>query len=144
MICKLSASKCKIYERTIGLYCISEEIVSGFTFCLQDALTRGLLLGVLGWREKRGFVSLLSESPLGQPLVPGSDRIGTGYEAELSTYDPGIPSLQRKPGDGIVWLKGRETRGWVDYQLSLFGNAMNVWDIKLGNVGLGRKICCLV
>jgi hypothetical protein len=35
--------------------------------------TRELLLGLLGWREKRRFVSPLSESPLGQPLVPGSD-----------------------------------------------------------------------
>jgi hypothetical protein len=34
---------------------------------------RELLLGLLSWREKRGFVSPLSESPLGQPLVPGSD-----------------------------------------------------------------------
>jgi hypothetical protein len=56
----------------IGLYCFSAEFGSGFTFCLRDTLNRGLLLGLLGWREKRGFVSLLSESPLGQPLVPGS------------------------------------------------------------------------
>jgi hypothetical protein len=27
------------------------------------------LLGLLGWREKRGFVSSLSQSPTGQPLV---------------------------------------------------------------------------
>jgi hypothetical protein len=63
--------KCKFYYRTIGLYCFIEEFGSGFAICLRDTLTRGLLLGLLGWREKRGFVSLLSESPLGQPLSPG-------------------------------------------------------------------------
>jgi hypothetical protein len=77
--------------------------------------------------------------PTGTTTVPGSVRIWTGYEAELSTYDPGIPSLQQKPGDGIAWLKGRETRGWTDYQWPLFEDAMNAWDIKLGNVGLGRR-----
>jgi hypothetical protein len=57
-------------------------------------------------------VSLLSESPLGQPLVPGSDQDrGTDYEAVLSTNDPDIPSLQGKQGDGIIWLKGKKMRG---------------------------------
>ena len=69
----VSQQKREFYERTIGLYCFSEEFGSGFAFYLRNTLTRGLLLGLLGWREKRGFVSPLSESPLGQPLVPGSD-----------------------------------------------------------------------
>ncbi len=60
--------------------------------------------------------------PTGTTTVPGSVRITDWlYEAELSTYDPGIPSLQEKPGDGIAWLKGRETRGWTDYQWPLLG-----------------------
>ena len=66
----------------------SEEFGSGFVFCLRDALTRGLLLGLLGWREKRGFVSLLSESPLGQPLSPGV--LGYGLTMRLS-FLPTIP-----------------------------------------------------
>jgi hypothetical protein len=58
----------------------------GFSFCLRDSLTRELLLGLLGWREKRGFVSPLSESTLGQPLVPGSvwDRDYCGAELSLT------------------------------------------------------------
>jgi hypothetical protein len=82
--------------------------------------------------------------PTGTTTVSGSVRIRTGYEAELSTYDPGIPSLERKPGSGIIWLKGGETRGWMDYYWPLFGNAMSAWDVKLGIVGLGRKISCHV
>ena len=82
--------------------------------------------------------------PTGTTTVSGSVRIRTGYEAELSNYDPGIPSLRKKLGNGIAWLKGRETRGWMDYQWPLFGNAMNAWDVKLGIVGLGRKISCHV
>ncbi len=66
--------------RLIGLYSIIKDTGLGFSFYLRDSLTRKLLLGLLGWREKRGFVSTLSESPLGQPLVPGSDweRIDCG------------------------------------------------------------------
>ena len=51
---------------------------------------------------------------------------------------------ERKPGSGIIWLKGGETRGWMDYYWPLFGNAMSAWDVKLGIVGLGRKISCHV
>ncbi len=32
----------------------------------------------------------------------------------------------------------------MDYQWPLFENAMNAWVVKLGNVGLGRKISCHV
>jgi hypothetical protein len=75
--------------------------VSEFSFCLQDSTTEDLLLGLLGWREKREFVSPLSESPLGQPLVPGSDLDrGPDHGAEFSTNDPVIPSLQLKQGAG--------------------------------------------
>ncbi len=80
----------------------------------------------------------IRESPVRVPTrtttVPGSVRIRTGYEAELSIYDPGIPSLQKKPGDGITWLKGRETRGWTDYHWPRFGDAMNAWDIGSDNI----------
>jgi hypothetical protein len=89
-------------------------------------------------------VSPLSESPLGQPLSPGVLGYRTDYEAVLSTYDLGIPILLEKPGNGIAWLKGRETRGWLDCHWPLFGNTLNAWDVKLGNVGLGRKIVCRV
>ncbi len=54
------------------------------------------------------------------------------------------PEPPKEAGRGIAWLKGRETRGWVDYQLPLFGNAINAWDVEFGNVGLGRKIYCHV
>jgi hypothetical protein len=62
----------QILFRTIGL-CIFVDTRLGFSFYLWDSLTWELLLSLLGWREKRGFVSPLSESPLGQPLVPRSD-----------------------------------------------------------------------
>ncbi len=42
------------------------------------------LLGLLGWREKCGFVSLLSKSPLGQLLVPGMIRMKTNFGAEVT------------------------------------------------------------
>jgi hypothetical protein len=58
--------------RTIGL-CILKDTGLGFSFYLWDSLTQELLLGLLGWREIRGVVSPLSESPLGQPLVPGNE-----------------------------------------------------------------------
>jgi hypothetical protein len=143
-ICKLSAWKCEIYVRTIGLYWFGEEIGSGCTFCLRDTLTRGLLLGLLGWREKRGFVSPLSQSPLVQPLVPGSDREKDclwGWAFYLWSRHPEPPKRGRVAGPP-GWRK--ETRGWVDYNLPLFGNAMTTWDLKLGNVGSGRKIYCHV
>jgi hypothetical protein len=76
----------------------------GISFYLRDSLTRELLLGLLGWREKRGSVSHLSESPLGQPLVPGSD-LDRGLTLGLS--DPAILSLQRKQGDGVIRVKGK-------------------------------------
>ncbi len=63
--------------------------------------------------------------PTGTTAVPGSVRIRTDYEAELSTYDPGIPILLMKPGNGIAWLEGGETREWVDCHWPLFGNTLN-------------------
>jgi hypothetical protein len=74
----------------IGLYYIVEDTGLGFPFYLWDLSTRELLLGLLGWREKRGFVSPLSESPLGQTLVSGSDQ-----DRELTmglSFLPTIPS----------------------------------------------------
>ncbi len=57
----------------IGIFWFNRNTVLGFSFYLWDSLTRELLLGLLGWGEKRRSVIPLSESPLGQPLVPGSD-----------------------------------------------------------------------
>jgi hypothetical protein len=49
-------------------------------------------------------------APTGTTTVSGSVRIRTGYEAELSTYDPGIPSLER-----LCWESKAITdvRSWV-------------------------------
>jgi hypothetical protein len=77
----------------IGMFWFIKDTVLGFSFYLWDSLTQELLLGLLGWREKRGTVSPLSESLLGQPLVPGVIRMMTNCGAELSNDDPVIPNL---------------------------------------------------
>ncbi len=78
----------------------------GFSFYLWDLLPCELLLGLLGWREKHGFVSPLSESPLGQPLVPGNDKgreLVVGLKLFL-TDNPIIKSFWRKHDDKVIQL----------------------------------------
>jgi hypothetical protein len=84
----------------IGLYCIVEDTGLGFPFYLWNLSTWELLLGLLGWREKRGFVSPLSESPLGKPLVSGSDQ-----DRELFmglSFLPMIPSSRTSIGSKVT------------------------------------------
>ena len=100
-------------------------------------------MGLLGWREKRGFVSLLSESPLGQPLSPGVLGYGLTMRLSFLLAIP-HPEPRKRPGNRIAWLEGRETRGKDGLPIPLFGNVMDIWDVKLRNVGLGRKISCHV
>ncbi len=71
---KHSAWENEFYDRTNRTVLIVEDTGLGFSFYLRDLSSRELLLSLLGWREKHGFVSPLSESPRGQPLVPGSDQ----------------------------------------------------------------------
>ncbi len=98
----------------IGLCWIVEDTGLGFSFYLRYSPTRELVLSLLGWREKRRFVSPLSESPLGQPLAPGSDQDrGLAMRLSFSTNDPVIPSPQRKQGDGIIQLKGKKGNEWT-------------------------------
>jgi hypothetical protein len=99
----------QILCRTIGQY-ILEDIDLGFSFYLWDSLTRELLYGLLGWREKRGFLNPLSESPLDNHWSPGVVRIMTNCGAELSTDDPVIPNFHREQGDRVIQLKGK-TKG---------------------------------
>jgi hypothetical protein len=71
------------------------------------------LLGLLGWREKRGSVSPLSESPLGQPLVPRDDKdreLIVGLKLFL-TNNPVILSFQRKRGDTVIRLREGKREG---------------------------------
>jgi hypothetical protein len=71
-------------------------------------------LGLLGWREKCGFLSPLSQSPLEQPLVPRNDKcreLVVGLKIFL-TDNPVIPSFRRKQGDKII--RWREEKGRKD------------------------------
>ncbi len=43
-------------------------------FFIGVTLPLNFLLGLLGWREKRKFTRTLSQSTLGQPLVPRQER----------------------------------------------------------------------
>jgi hypothetical protein len=62
--------KVKSMVGLVGLYWIIEDISSGFSFCLRDSLTRELLLGLLGWREKRRVVSSPVRVPTGTTAGP--------------------------------------------------------------------------
>jgi hypothetical protein len=53
--------------------------------------TPGTFYRLLGWREKRGFLSPLSESPLGQPLVPRDDK-GRELVVGQKLFYPTTPS----------------------------------------------------
>ncbi len=72
-------------------------------------------MGLLGWREKRSFVSPLSQSSLGLPLVPrnkkGKESV-VGLNLPFLTNKPVIPNFRRKQGDKVVRL--REEKGRRD------------------------------
>jgi hypothetical protein len=65
--------KTKLYKDYWDYIGLLKELVQDFHSVYRILPTRELLLGLLGWREKRGSMSPLYKSPLGQPLVPRSN-----------------------------------------------------------------------
>jgi hypothetical protein len=60
----------------------------------------------------------------------------------LPTIPHPEPLKEARQRDRLV--EGKRDEGMDGLPMPLFGNAMNAWDVKLGNVGLGRKISCHV
>jgi hypothetical protein len=134
----------QILCRTTVLH-ILEDTGLGFSFYLWDSLTRELLLGLLGWREKCGFVSPLSESPLGQPLVPRSDQ-ERGLTMGLS-FLPMIPSSRapRKQGKRVIQLKGKKKEGMSGLSIIANWKCCYHQGCKIqGTLSFGCKILCHV
>ncbi len=68
-------------------------------FLLRIISPREFLLDLLGWKEKRGLVSPLSQSPLGQPLVPRSEW-GKGLVVGLKNFFSYLTTSSSKPSRG--------------------------------------------
>ncbi len=89
---------------------------------------RNILLCLVGWKVKRSFVSPLSKSPLGQPLVPRNEK-GRELVVGLKTFpnrQPRHPKLLEEAGQQGHQL--REEKGCRDERTAIEGE-------------LGRNYC---
>ncbi len=89
---------------------------------------RNFLLGLLGWREKRGFASPLSQSLLGRPLDPRNEK-GRELVLGLKTFPNQEPRHPKLPEEaGRQGHQFREKKGRRDERTAIKGE-------------LGRNYC---
>jgi hypothetical protein len=66
-------------------------------------------LGLFGWREKRGFMSPLPQSPLGRPLFPWAGKevmIWLWYSKAFFRPENLIyPDFLRKQGNKVIRIR---------------------------------------